>query len=439
VTPAETHTVRRDRFIASGIVVSFFLPYIYGGILRVDHFVAFAAMAYVVFRFLRYRTVPIAPEFVPFLVLSLAACLYATLRLFIGTDNVLLSIQYSIQYSYLFAGAALFVFVRDNLRDAASTIVSTLAFIGIVVNVIALVQFVFVESPFVYSLLDLYGGKQYEPGTYGKYSSKAAEILLGGRQAISVFTGMQALALFDLFNLALLQGVLRDKTAQRNKAELNVAWFGICAAILGGLLTASKTFVFGFGLLMALLAVFDRRSLPTIFIAVVIFFVTAEVVRHHSYQLNDILTHTRRLDGGELLASRYGRNGYLTEVMSIMQQPRTWIIGLGSEAARYRYADNQFRQIVLVGGLPLFGLYYAAVLSLLYASWRTFGSSGYAKVFFALGLVYLAGGVGIDVHFHARVIILWVLTQLLLVERGMRGNISPLPSSADRRTQSRTL
>jgi hypothetical protein len=430
----------RTSLVSAGLVASFFLPYIYGGILRVDHGIAILAICYVFLHLLLNTRISVPRDFKPFFVFSFVAVLYAAVRLFLFSENLLVSAQYTVQYSYLFSGIALYLATGPALRKTIPTIIWTLALTAIVINLIAVFQLFSPSSELVLGILDFYGGRQQDPGTYAEYGSKAEEILLGGGQAISIFTGMQGLAVFNLFIIALAFGFKADKSHPWHGGSGFVVLGASVLAIVGGVLTGSKTFVFGLGLLLVFLALARRGFRWWLVFAGLVFAGFLGVAREYSYQLAGILEHVWNLDVSELFASRFGHDGYLTKSLAVGVEPFTLIFGLGEGVTKFAYADCQFLEVVLAGGLPLFALYYAALFSLLYACWKNRDHSSYARPLLALGATYIVGGIGMDIHFQARTIILWVLLNLLLLSaNGRRTHQSRVLSNRWRDSTERTL
>jgi hypothetical protein len=398
-------------------VSSFFMPYLYGGFFRLDHGIAIFSLLCVGCRLVVNGRISIPDELRLFLLLSFASAVYAALSLIATSSNLYLAGQYAVQYAYLVFGATLFLVVGSTLQRAVRTTILTLAITAIALNALAALQIFAPDAELVFQLLSLYGGRESDPGTYGSYTTKAAEVLLGGGQAISIFTGMQGLAVFDLFFVAIALGALSDAFHTATKAAVLVA---LICAISGGLLTGSKTFIFGFVIFSSLLVLISLRSMGWVAIGLAMFGLFLSIARQHSYQVEDILTHVTNLEPHQLLASRFGEEGYLTEVMHIVFDPVTLLFGIGADAANYRYSDNQFRQIVLMGGIPLLFLYYSALIALLLVCWNKRNGSAYAKPLCALAVVYLIAGVGMDVHFQARTIVLWVLLTFVLVGTRVR-------------------
>lgn len=430
-SPARHDHPLRLQVFAFLLIVSFFLPYVYRGILRVDHIFAALAVAHLALALFVHKRITIPSELRAFFFLSFATMCYAAIRLLLPTDNLLLSIQYLIQYSYLFFGIAGFLFMQSTLQRGRTSVIFAVVFSAIALNLIGIYQKVFPGDDFVMSVLSLYGGKVHAVATYGMFHSKAAEILLGGGQAISIFTGMQGLATFNLFFLAIALGALMDRDQPKALRGIHVAVIPV--AIVGGLLTASKIFVLGLPFLLGIWGLIHIRTFKWVLALVALLATLAAVFRGYSYQLDNILTFSSQGNLWALLESRFGAHGYLTEVMAITFEPATLLIGLGVSAADYRYADNQFRQVILVGGVPLFLIYYSALGSLAYLAWRKRAATVYAKPLFALSLTFIVSGIGMDIHFQARTIMLWVMLNLsFLTEPSSKSNIRSIPRGVAR-------
>jgi len=288
---------------------------------------------------------------------------------------------------------------------------------AILVNLFAFFQFINPQHEVVSTALRWYGGVGQEEYEYDDFNTLAAKTLLGGGQSISIFSGVQALAIFNLFIIAMAYGTLSDSLSKSGMKFLGL--LSLILALIGGVLSGSKTFVFGVILLFVLISVGGMR-ISRIGYALFLFVMFFAIFYLFSSQLRVTGDVWDLMIGGgiwDIFGSRFGSSdyeGYLSDVMAKTIEPFTLIFGLGTLAFDYKYTDFQFRQIVLVGGLPLFLLFYGLLVYLLVLNWRSRRSSSYGLPLFALGLVFLIAGVGQDVHLQARIVPLWMITNLLV-------------------------
>ena len=270
--------------------------------------------------------------------------------------------------------------------------------------------------------LKWYGGTGDNSYAYEDFSTISALTLLGGGQAVSIFSGVQGLAIFDLFIIAIAYGALYDK--QFIGRMRVAALFSLLFALIGGALSGSKTFFFG---LLILFSIVGSASMTTsekplrhflIFtFSVLAFVVIYKLASSELRVTRDVWNLFLEFRFLGLFESRFGflgGEGYLSDVIAKTFEPTTLLWGLGSFAVDYKYTDFEFRQVVLVGGIPLFVIYYGFLIYLLVLNWRSQRETSYGIPLFALGIAFLGSGIGMDTHLQARTMPLWVIANLLL-------------------------
>jgi hypothetical protein len=404
-----------SRWLLILLLLAFFGPYYPGTPFRLDQIIGWLY----ILLFISLLFAPRAP-FRAGIQAKLAAwaliiLAMALLRLFCYFDNLRAAFQIANQFSYFAAGMALFLVHETAWRRHRRLVVSWVLWATIALNAFALLQLLHPEHPLVQGVLDWYGGVSSEE--FGNFGTMAALSVLGARQATSIFVGAQGLAIWNLMGIALASGALADTQARAR----GLAMVAIAMSLIGGALAGSKTFLFGLLILFALLGFSSgamRSGRLIFFLLVSVLFLG--IYKYFADELPvtgdvwNLLVEFRWLNA---LSSRFGSagsEGYLTDVMYKTFEPFTLLFGLGSSAVDYKYTDFQFRQVVLVGGLPLFIVYYGFLLYLLSINWRARRTVAYGLPLFSLGVAFLITGIAMDTHLQARTIPIWILLNLLL-------------------------
>ena len=410
---------RRDKLLILVLILAFFGPYFPGTPLRLDQLLGWSYIFILIAesatnRRLQFASVP--DKRVVWLVSTIA--LFTLIRLFIDVEDYRFAFQVANQFSYFFAGAAIFTLHHALLIRSKTYVITTLVLVSIVVNLFAVLQVIDPTNDLVRFSLYWYGGTGSQQLEYEGFNTMAALTLLGGGQAVSIFGGMQGLAVFDLFVVALGIGMTNDSALSRRAKFLGI--IGLFLGLVGGLFSGSKTFIFGsfiFWATLIFIGVPTKRKicymLAFLILFLSIFYYFASGFRVVGDRWNLIVEGNLWRIFETRFGTPYGE-GYLSHVMAKTYEFYTLFLGLGSFASLYKYTDFEFRQVILVGGLPLFVLYYGFLLYLLVFNWRSKRSSPYGLPLFGLGVAYLFTCIGMDTHLQARVMPLWTITNLLL-------------------------
>lgn len=210
------------------------------------------------------------------------------------------------------------------------------------------------------------------------------------------------------------------------KKYMTLAATSYIAAVLGGIASFSKIFIFGFSLSIligVLLADGARGKIKGIFVsclAILLASVPVLALIEEAPVLRDIIAAI--FDGrvASLLESRFGSDGYLTEVNDIFNSPLTWIFGQGADAGNFRMADSQYRSLVLLGGAFYAAIFMAPIIYLTYISWRATKFNPALRPLLIYSVSLFACGVGIEVYWQPRIISLWVMLAALHIEYAHR-------------------
>lgn len=407
----------RTKLFLTAFVVSFFGPYFPGTPLRLDQLVCWGAIVCFLFLLVvrRKRYVCTKGQAIAFY-FSLAVLVYSGCRILIGIRSPIDAAQMANQFSYFAGGVALFYLFKDRFVEGQGFFVQAFLSVSLAINLFAALQFFFLDSEMVKIALRLYGGMSRPGYEYENFSTLAAVTLLGGRQAVSIFSGAQGLAIFNLMVVAVAHGGIAS-VRQNTWRSMRLPLAALLAAIVGGVLSGSKTFIFGSIFYFVLSAKASQYSLSQVrlLIALVIFFFgTFFFIAAESRVTGDVFALISEGDIFRIFNSRFGDGGgYLNDVMAKTFEVPVLAFGLGTEAFDYKYTDFEYRQIILAGGLPLFVAFYGFLIHLLVNNFKARKHAPFGAPLLALGVVYLIAGVGQDVHLQARTMPLWVIVNLL--------------------------
>ena len=396
------------------LVCSFFLPYIYGDFLRVDHFVLWGFTLFYLWPGLSVRG-KLSPFEKKFLNVAILITLFAAVRVYASSERFLTGTQMVQQVSYFLNGVCIFLALKRLLVPARVSLLEAFLWVSVAVNCYGVYQSQYADSDLVRRMLDIYGGMRDDSYEYEGMFTIAALSVLGGQRFTSIFSGMHSYGIFNLLVIGIAVGALGDSAFSRKK----LAAAALALGVWGGFLSTSKTFVFG-AMIAVFCAFFMTRHTKKAYVLFA-FLVTGALLaftalRDELRVLDDIGSLIETGNLGAVFSERFGSQGYLTtDVWDVTFAPFTLLFGLGEQAGMYRYSDFQFRQVLLLGGFIFFLLYY-------YAIWMTFKisfvqryRSPYAAPLFGGGMAFLGGGMGIAVHYQARIIPLWIILLLTLL------------------------
>lgn len=422
----------KKRFIWLFILL-FFLPYYPGTSFRIDQFLGITYILAI--PCLLFTKKVLKFESKPEMILTLIAFLvviYTFLRVLADFSIPLRIINYQL---YLACGMGIWYVHHNTFTAGKNIFIKSLLVISIPISLFAVFQFYFKDSALTHFLLTWYNGEGSEDyeitanGMHETYNNLAAIEVLTGTSMTSIFTGKHSLAMFCMFIISLGLGAKHDDSmTSRSK---NIAIAAILAAIIAGFFSTSKIFFFGI-IIMFGLYYFCNLSKDTIFaviakiLLVVFFSITAIVLGDELRVLGNIINTVLSGDVLNIFSSRFGSDGYLSQYASVLNQPITWIAGLGAQAGAMKISDNQFRSILLIGGLPYFFLFFSFIIYLLILNWRSRFHSPYSLPFFSLGIALLFSSLGIEVYWQARTVPLWILANVLLAIPKSAGTRIPL-------------
>lgn len=312
---------------------------------------------------------------------------------------------------HIFAGGALYFSLRRIIRLDWLKSIRVLVLFGIITNMYALFQWLWESSPLVQILLELYGGVASSDYT-GDFGTLSALEVMTKSSMTSIFTGKHTLAQFSLLILALSQILWRAKQSRR------LAAFGIISSIVGGSFSFSKVFFFGLPIYMIMSIFFSyrrslRKKLGELLILSTSVAMMSAIMYDSSYVLSGIFSAIVESGGLSLLDSRYGLDGYLTEKNYIFSDLLTWLFGQGADAGQYRMADNQYRSLILLGGIPYLILFIAPILYLWHLMHKSSRIHAFTSPLLSYNTMLFFAGIGVEVFWQPRIVTLWVFIVLV--------------------------
>ena len=383
------------------LVVIFFAPYIAGTRLRPEVVLCYSSLVISLFAVLR-RGGRMDKREMRLLVLCLI-CAVATLIFAMRSSLEMFDlINTFTNYNFLLLSLFVYFSFRGMVIRGKKDIVSGLLFVSIPINLIACYQWADPVAKFNKLIYAWYGGVPTAYAASLGYSSFAEFLVIAAKRYPSIFNGMHVLALFDLIILALAWHVLIDKEGrvpERKGWGRRLALIAVIGAVLGGILSFSKTFIFGSICLIVLHQVFSKRLAYAIF-PIVILAVIA---------LAGALTGTGerilQIFQSDALDSRYGEAGYLTTAINdLSSNVGMLFLGAGSRLAQYPLADSLYLPPILIGGVVYLIIYLMPIFYILAWNYKEHRSgNSWASVFLVLNVVFLIVGIGIPTYQVGRI------------------------------------
>lgn len=389
----------------------FFLPYLYGTQYRMDVLFELFSIIILIIQLLLGKINKLGASIKKLILLSVLPLCYLSLRLAVDFDFNSKVLVYQIHF---LGGIAIYVTFKNFISKNSLRIFAGLLLFSILINLYPVIQWNFESYSPVSFLLELYGGLPSEDYT-GELPTLAAHEVMHKSAMTSIFTGKHTLAQFSLLIAAVSVSVFN-----MGKYRLLAVLAFICAGI-GGVLSFSKIFLFGFPLLLLIISA--RRmsliKLIAILATTIMIVVLVEVITpllDSIYVLQDVFIAILNGDVFSLIESRFGEDGYLTEANFIFYEPITWMWGQGAAAGLYRMADNQYRSILLLGGVIYFIAYLAPIIMLSNLLFRRDACQKYLFPLFSYSIVIFIAGIGVEVFWQPRIVSLWVVICLAFID-----------------------
>lgn len=393
------------------LAATFFMPYFPGTSYRVDQvmaWLAIAALPLIVTRRLRREEWHL-------LWISSGMLCWVGLRVATSPDDGYFNQQLVNQYSYLLGGLCIFLCAKRRLD---TRFFQAVLWLSIPINALAVYQSFYPNSPIVDRLLDLYGNVSFsDPGSL-TYTTVAHLLVKSARRAVSIFIGMHTLAAYSLLTLALSLGMIRsEKTDLR---WMSLPRFALLFSIAGGIASNSKTFMLGACIFAAVTVLLMRKRFMNLLGFVFLGGCTAvsfQVISSDKPTFDVFTEAFANLNVFDLvIQGRFDQYGALRDKWDIVFQPATLLIGLGAQVREHFYADCEYRQVILVGGLPLLLMFYGFVCRVALLNYRARETNPYALPFLALQVTWGLVAIGIAVHCQGRVTPVWLLLNLIALD-----------------------
>jgi hypothetical protein len=401
--------------LAALATFQFFLPYLPDSRLRVDVLTGYVALAVSPF-LLRGADAGLVKVYA-LGALSSAWCL---LRVLLNPDDFLASTMVVTNHSFALLGVSLALLVRPRpgMLEAA---VKAIWIVSLVTNLVALEQWRDPNSVVSLFLYDRYGGTfEFD---YDAASSAEFQVLYAGRHT-GIFNGMHALAIFDIVVIMLSLG----GRFPREGAWLRTLAMGL--AVLGGVLSASKTFYLGaavgIGLLILFRRVAFRQVWPGVAGSILLAALVIQADRDSSVAI--YYEYILRLDPEWIFSPRFGSTGNLYSTIEVVQDDLSLLLlGRGAQLDGLNTADNAYLPLILVGGLLHLVLFYLPFFLLMRLCWRERNANPWAVPFFAIYVTFFAMGLGIPTFQLGRITAALVLLTFFALRS--QSNVPPLATA----------
>ena len=436
-------SARSPGIFSKGIVVllalSFFLPYVAGTRLRVDVVFCYVAILVLPFAarssFKELRRITIAASL---------ALVWTCARIGFGgvdEENAFFAIQLVTALNFLFFSSCIFLVMRPLLVPQREILLAAILWISVAVNLGALFQWFDVDHPLNAWIFRNYGGalpasvEELPQEVIGGITTNAEFLArIAGRYS-SIFGGMYVLAAFNVLIIAMSIAAVRSREFSDRMGQL--AGIAIGFALLGGVLSASKTFYLGSGIVLAVLGLCRVLKPATVIAMFVIAIPSYWLLRLESDDDSTVGSVFDLVWGGDMaaiLGSRYSEDGLLGTIETVVTSSEILLMGVGTDIRDLFLADNGYLMPLIIGGAPLFALTYVAIALLLRENLRQarLGNT-MAAGFFAVHVSFLVAAIGITTYQLPRVTLLLLLlnyvflackpTALAMEVRGQASNV----------------
>jgi hypothetical protein len=429
-------------FVRGGLLVlialSFFLPYLPGTRLRIDVVVGYMSILVVPFvSGFKERTVQ------KIFLLSLAAAVWSGARIGLSgleKEDAFFAIQLVTALNFPFFAACLFLAFRTHLLRYKEQMLVTVLCLSVGINILAVFQWLDVDHPVNSFVFDNYGGalpasvEELPQDVVGGITTNAEFLAkIAGRYS-SIFGGMYVLAAFDVMVIALSMAALSWTSSAINTRRIAAAAIG--SALLGGVLSASKTFYLGTAIAVAALVVLrvvdPKRVLIMGLVAIPAYFLVSTEGADDS-TVGSVFDLIWSSDMEAILGSRYSADGLLTTIETILSSPSILLYGVGKDIGELYLADNGYLMPIIVGGVPLAAMTYLAIALLVRENYRQFKRGNtIAAGFIATHISFLVAAIGIPTYQLPRVTLLFLFLNLLFLSFAHNREASPNRNGATR-------
>lgn len=394
-------------------VLLFFLPYIAGSRLRFDLLLCYVAAFYLLFSpdlIIKEAIKPLHG----LLSLSIISVFFSASCLILPEIDLFAKINILTNYNFMFLSLCVFIVFYHRLIRSGERILTVLLLVSLPINAVAIGQWIDPVSGFNKTMYGLYGGLAPEEATQAGFDNFAEFLAVSAHRYPSIFNGMHVLALFNLIIISIgINFLISQGLSSHQRRILSVT--AVSMAFVGGAVSFSKTFLFGFMLLLAFQMILSGRIKIFIrFVAISALVLTAFALFIFYAGLDERLMEYINADA---LATRYGEGAYLAnELAAIDTDFVFFIFGAGSTLSNYKLADSLYISVIVVGGvfyLIVYMLPYILLIRMNYAEHRR--GNTWARSFAATHLTFLIIGVGIPVYQVGRIAALLIIINLCIL------------------------
>jgi hypothetical protein len=266
---------------------------------------------------------------------------------------------------------------KDFLNNNWHRILKVIFLFSIVINVIAVMQYFNIQRSFLEWLMTHYGGETN--ADYGEMGSVAAITTFLAHRAVSIFAHPMAFAVHNLTLISLIAGILKSPSLNHKFKNRSGLILIMLFNIAGGIFSMSKTYFFSLifmGGLYFLSAILSGRIklksvVITAILGVILIIAGAKTVGENRY-IKGTLNLIASGDFDVIFASRFSESGYLQTSGAIDAAFETpnFIYGMGGNISNYLWSDSGYLQVLMVGGIFYFLVYYAFIFYLIYQLYK---------------------------------------------------------------------
>jgi len=404
-------------------ILMFFLPYV-GGRGRVEVAVAYILLLFILFK--KIRMLPYEKNI--FFIFSLYSLWTLIIILLNYTGDVFRTLIVFTNENMLFLGMIIFLFFKDVLVKNTKKILLIFLYFSILVNLIAIFQFLSPDHVINSKIFSLYGGTLSAgyAGIGGMSIGSNAEFLVRvAHRMTSIFTGMQFLAVYNL--IVFVFAVIYLNMFKRVNSFVFITIIGL--SFIGGILSVSKSYYAGILilLLISLIALFSRKKInkkrikKLMFILFILFvlilFYIPDILHFLSENqvISSFVQKVFSFDTSAMLGSRYSETGHLTETINmIFQDLNLFFFGVGADLQKYVFGDSLYISRILVSGTIGLVLFLLGLWTLNKWNYKIFKNiNGVLLIILHIDLLII--GLGIPTYSMARLTMLLIILNLMVL------------------------
>jgi len=280
------------------------------------------------------------------------------------------------------------------------------------INLIAIFQYIDPHNDLHHIVFNLYGGTPNAQMKALGMNSFAEGLVVLAQRSPGIFNGIHVISMFNIMVI----GLAVFSLVQQKRSKLFI-YVVILFAILGGMSSVSKTFMFGLILMLLILIRYKELDTKVFFLLIgvlgTIFILLDSALSNQSMILELLLN---KADVGKVLETRFGGEGYLANSINyLLSTPEAFFLGEGTASDNIILADSQLVVLFGIGGFVLF-LSFVMVLLKVYFLLKQNFSTLYNKVIMAIFISYVVIGIGIPTFNVGRIISIFFIFVFIGIE-----------------------